>query len=49
MVTSWSVTLAMALTTTSGDPSNRLATILATRSMASALSTEVPPNFITIM
>jgi hypothetical protein len=49
METSWSVTLAMALTTTTGDCVRRLPTILATRSMASALSTEVPPNFITIM
>jgi hypothetical protein len=39
----------MALTTTMGNCLRRLATMLATRSMASALSTEVPPNFITIM
>jgi hypothetical protein len=39
----------MALTTTTGDCFNRLLTIVATRSIASALSTEVPPNFITII
>src|SRR6476620_1256719 len=39
----------MALTTTTGDFFNRLSTIRDTRSIASALSTEVPPNFMTIM
>src|SRR6516165_9844298 len=38
----------MALTTTNGRSSRRLSTMLATRSMAAASSTEVPPNFITI-
>src|SRR5579884_680372 len=37
----------MALTTTTGCCGRRLWTILAARSMAAALSTEVPPNFIT--
>jgi hypothetical protein len=39
----------MALTTTTGNRFRRLATIFAARSIASALSTEVPPNFITII
>jgi hypothetical protein len=49
MVTSWSVTRAIALTTTIGLCSKRVATIFATRSIARALSTDVPPNFMTIM
>src|SRR5208282_408545 len=49
MVSSVSVTLAMALTTTTGRWGNRSLTIAATRSMARASSTEVPPNFITII
>jgi hypothetical protein len=39
----------MALTITSGESLRRLATIAATPSIAAALSTEVPPNFMTIM
>src|SRR5277367_173095 len=49
MVSSVSVTLAMALTTTTGRCGKRSFTIAATRSMARASSTEVPPNFITII
>src|SRR5581483_8942716 len=49
MVRSVSVTLAMALTTTIGCCAWRPWTIEATRSMALASSTEVPPNFMTIM
>src|ERR1022692_57890 len=49
MVSSVSVTLAMALTTTTGFCCRRSFTIAATRSMARASSTEVPPNFITII
>src|SRR5438270_10003590 len=49
MVRSVSVTLAMALTTTTGCCDWRPATIEVTRSMALASSTEVPPNFITII
>src|SRR4051812_35985908 len=39
----------MALTTTTGACGKRSRTIAAARSMAAASSTEVPPNFITIM
>src|SRR5207248_5818019 len=46
---SWSVTLAIALTTTTGKRSRLAATIVAARSTAAASSTEVPPNFITII
>src|SRR5579863_2194666 len=49
MVSSVSVTLAIALTTTTGFCGSRSFTIAATRSMARASSTEVPPNFITII
>ncbi len=49
MVSSVSVTLAIALTTTTGFCGRRPWTIAATRSMALASSTEVPPNFMTIM
>src|SRR5206468_11874174 len=49
MVSSVSVTLAMALTTTTGCLARRPSTMEATRSMAFASSTEVPPNFITII
>src|SRR5579863_4390982 len=49
MVSSVSVTLAMALTTTTGFCDSRSLTIAATRSMARASSTEVPPNFMTII
>ena len=49
MASNWSVTFAMALTTTNGRSGSRDFTMLATRSMAVASSTEVPPNFITIM
>src|SRR5947209_17570727 len=49
MVSSVSVTLAMALTTTTGFCGKRPLTMAATRSMARASSTEVPPNFITII
>src|ERR1700722_4011465 len=49
MVRSVSVTLAMALTTTTGLCGRRALTIAATRSMARASSTEVPPNFMTII
>ena len=49
MVSSVSVTRAMALTTTTGFCGTRSLTIAATRSMALASSTEVPPNFITII
>ena len=49
MVSSVSVTLAMALTTTTGFCGRRPLTMDATRSMALASSTEVPPNFMTIM
>src|SRR5271157_1850479 len=48
MASNWSVTLAMALTTTNGRSDMRPFTMLATRSMAVASSTEVPPNFMTI-
>src|SRR5271169_3445893 len=48
MASNWSVTFAMALTTTNGRSGRRPFTMLATRSMAVASSTEVPPNFITI-
>src|SRR5271165_755230 len=48
MASNWSVTLAMALTTTNGRSGRRPFTMLATRSMAVASSTEVPPNFMTI-
>src|SRR5579872_6530568 len=43
------VVFPMADTTTTGLRSTRALTIPATRSMAAADSTEVPPNFITIM
>jgi hypothetical protein len=49
MVSKVSVTLAMALTTTTGFCANRPSTMAATRSMALLSSTEVPPNFMTIM
>src|SRR5438128_11700244 len=49
MARSWSVTLAIALTTTTGFCASRPLTIAAVRSIAFASSTEVPPNFITIM
>src|SRR3954470_13743952 len=49
MASSWSVTRAIALTTTTGVLGRRSRTIAAARSMAAASSTEVPPNFITIM
>src|SRR5271165_3870475 len=48
MASNWSVTFAMALTTTNGRSEIRPFTMLATRSMAVASSTEVPPNFMTI-
>src|SRR5271157_1648650 len=48
MASNWSVTFAMALTTTKGRSAKRDFTMLATRSMAVASSTEVPPNFMTI-
>jgi hypothetical protein len=46
---SWSVTLAMALTTTTGclPSATRPATMAAVRPMAAGSSTDVPPNFIT--
>src|SRR3954470_7163571 len=47
--TSWSVTLAIALTTRTGFCARRDSTILAARPMAAASSTEVPPNFMTII
>src|SRR5215831_922443 len=46
---SWSVILASALTTTTGRSGRRSRTMAATRSMACASCTEVPPNFMTIM
>src|SRR6185437_10266553 len=49
MARSWSVIFASALTTTTGLSVRRSRTIVATRSMARASCTEVPPNFITIM
>src|SRR5271169_6877087 len=49
MVNNWSVTFAMALTTTTGFCARRPLTIAAARSMALASCTEVPPNFITII
>src|SRR5713226_5701974 len=49
MASNWSVTWAMALTNTAGLCSRRALTIPAERSMARASSTEVPPNFITII
>src|SRR3954471_804858 len=49
VASSWSVTRAMALTITTGDCGRRSRTIAAARSIAAASSTEVPPNFITIM
>src|SRR5271166_3309626 len=48
MASNWSVTLAMALTTTNGRSGKRAFTMAATRSMAAASSTDVPPNFMTI-
>src|SRR3954469_7362665 len=47
--TSWSVTLAIALTTTTSFCARRDSTILAARVMAAASSTKVPPNFMTII
>src|SRR3954469_1786068 len=47
--TSWSVTLAIALTTTTSFCARRDSTILAARAMAAASSTEVPPNLMTII
>jgi hypothetical protein len=44
-----SVTPAIALTTTTGRSSKRPSTMSATRLIAVSFSTEVPPNFITIM
>src|SRR5215472_9823252 len=49
MARSWSVILARALTTATGRSLCRSRTMAATRSMAFASCTEVPPNFITIM
>src|SRR5215472_7970878 len=49
MVSSVWGTLAMALTTTTGCCERRPSTMEATRSMALASSTEVPPNFMTII
>src|SRR5579862_5673249 len=49
MVSRVSVTLAIALTTTTGCWDWRPWTMEATRSMALASSTEVPPNFMTII
>src|SRR4051812_27031266 len=46
---SWSVTFAIALTTMTGFSARRDSTILAARVMAAASSTEVPPNFMTII
>ena len=48
---SWSVTLAMAETTTTGEKplARRPATMAAVRFMAGASSTEVPPNFMMTM
>src|SRR6476660_2908639 len=48
MARSWSVTLAMALTTTTGFCSRRPLTIAPARSIALASCTEVPPNFMTM-
>ena len=48
MASSLLVVLPMAETTTTGFRSARARTMDATRSMAAADSTEVPPNFITI-
>ena len=44
-----SVTLAIALTTTTGCWSSRSCTIARNRSIAAASSIDVPPNFVTIM
>jgi hypothetical protein len=44
---SWSVTCASALTTTTGCAFSLLCTMLIKRRMAAASSTDVPPNFIT--
>src|SRR5919197_912151 len=49
MAKSWSVTLASALTTTTGFSGRRSRTMHAARSMAAASSTDVPPNFMMIM
>src|SRR5580765_1787392 len=49
MARSWSVILASALTTTTGRSGRRSRTMAATRSMACASCTEVPPNFMTII
>src|ERR671930_1276712 len=49
MARSWSVTLASALTTTTGFSGRRSRTMHAARSMAAASSTDVPPNFMMIM
>src|ERR1039458_4572424 len=48
ITSNWSVTLAMALTTTKGRSGKRVFTMDATRSMAAASSMDVPPNFMTI-
>src|ERR1035437_4822906 len=48
MASNWSVTLAMALTTTKGRSGKRAFTMAATLAMAAASSTDVPPNFMTI-
>src|ERR1039457_4509916 len=48
MASNRSVTLAMVLTTTKGRSGKRVFTMAATRSMAAASSTDVPPNFMTI-
>src|SRR5579862_3233168 len=49
MASSWSVTFAIALTTTAGFCVRRLFTIVAARSIAIESCTEVPPNFITLI
>src|SRR5690348_2002306 len=49
MASNWSVILARALTTTTGFSFSLSRTMAATRSMASASCTEVPPNFMTII
>jgi hypothetical protein len=49
MASNWSVTLAMALTTTTGFWGRRALTMAAARSIASASCTDVPPNFMTII
>src|SRR5881394_1786748 len=49
MARSWSVTPAMALTITTGRYASRLRMISPARRIAAASSTEVPPNFMTII